>query len=64
MRSYPEICANCNNWRCFGVEANSPEDDCGSCRKKNGEIMMGDDDACDDYDEMENPRVNSYGYFT
>ena len=44
------ICANCKHWTWFDVDyGDYPEDDCGSC-KVCGEVMYGDEPACDDFD--------------
>lgn len=42
------ICANCKNWKCY--EASDwvhPEDESGKC-KITGEVVYGDDEACED----------------
>lgn len=48
-QKYDRICANCKHWDWFEVDYDErPEDRCGSC-KIVGEIMYGDDEACEDY---------------
>lgn len=57
-RNDPEICANCEHWDCFDVVIGEfPEDECGACLVKMGEVMFGDEAACEMFDECYYPRV-------
>lgn len=43
-------CSDCRHWDWFAVDyGDFPEDDCGACKKNNGEIMYGDEAACDKF---------------
>lgn len=63
-RVHPRICANCKNWDCFDVDYGEfPEDECGACFVKNGEVVMGDDYACERFEAMKNARVRAEDYW-
>lgn len=49
-KNHPRICANCKHWICFDVDyGDFPEDECGSCKKHNGEVVFGDSESCEDF---------------
>lgn len=42
------ICSECEHWKRISVDyGERSEGDCGDCSKHSGEIMYGDDIACD-----------------
>lgn len=63
-RIHPRICANCQFWDCFDVDYSEfPEDECGSCKKNNSEVMLGDTEACKDFKADKRPRVRAEEYW-
>lgn len=63
-RVHPKICANCEKWDCFEVDYGEfPEDECGSCEHKHGEVVYGDDEACDGFIASKVPRVRAEDYW-
>lgn len=63
-RIHPRICANCKHWSIHYVDFSEfPEDECGSCKVKNGETMYGDDEACNRFSATARPRVRDEDYW-
>lgn len=56
---HPQICANCQHCDPFGDSYDNPGEECGSCRKKDNEIIYLDDEKCDEFSACKNPRVRA-----
>lgn len=53
-----QACVNCKHWNRHNVHYEYPEDECGSCSKRNGETTYADDEACKNFDKTD--RVWTY----
>lgn len=55
----PRICANCKLWNPIDVQYDHPEDECGTCRGKNGGVVYGDEEACEDFKPTKSSRTKN-----
>lgn len=63
-RVHPKICANCEYWDCFNIDYGEfPEDECGGCPYRNGDVMLGDTEACARFKAAKTPRIRAEDYW-